>query len=104
MIKVINYVNWEYSSSTKWCFDGNVLTRDPFWTRDVIVHGPLWQSAGHIDKSESGGKGDSSYEDYTEGHFRYCVGPGNIGCVINQYSDITKRQFADGRYEASGSD
>ena len=60
---------------------------------------------GHNEKSESGEKGDSSYEDYTEGHFTYREGPGNIGCVINQlYPGITKRQFADGRYEASGSD
>ena len=103
--KILNfYLNWEYISKTKWCYNGSVLTRDPFWTRDAIVEAPLWEFVGHTDKEESGGRGDWEYENYTEGHFRYCIGPGSVGCVVNKYPSITKSLFADGTYELNCSD
>ena len=103
--KILNsYINWEYISKTKWCYNGSVLTKDPFWRRDVNVEAPLWEFVGHTDKEESGGKGDWEYENYTEGHFRYCIGPGSVGCVINKYPSITKSLYADGTYELDWSD
>lgn len=103
-VELIDVVLWEYVSSTKWCYDGTELTRDPVWTRSVDVSAPMWEFVGHIDETESGGEGDWERYDYTEGHFRYCIGPGSIGCIINKYPDIAKWLRADGSYRYAKND
>lgn len=103
VVPLINVVLWEYVSSTKWCYDGTELTRDPVWTRSVDVSG-LWEFVGHIDETGSGGEGDWEYYNYTEGHFRVCIGPGNTGCIKNRYPDIAKWLRADGSYESATND
>ncbi|MDE2823015.1 MAG: hypothetical protein OXK79_05875, partial [Chloroflexota bacterium] len=44
-VPLINVMLWEYVSSTKWCYNGTVLTKDPVWTRSVDVNG-LWEFVG----------------------------------------------------------
>ena len=85
---------WSYSSRTRWRYDGNVITREPSFTRDGDVEVFGFEFVGHTDKAESGGKGESEHEDYTEGHFRFCIL--NIGCTQNHYPDIIKWQYGNG--------
>ncbi len=93
---------WTYYSRTRWCYDGRVITSKPYLTRGKSVHMMGWEFVGHTDKSESGGKGDWVHEDYTEGHFRYCLQIGS-GCGINHYPDITKTQYGNGDYDSDWS-
>ena len=88
---------WTYKSKTRWCFDGSVITKEPTFTPSGKVHIMGWEFVGHVDKSDSGGKGEWMYEDFAQGHFRFCVL--GIGCTSNHYPDITKRQYADGTFE-----
>ena len=93
-----NYV-WKYRSKTHFCYDGTQITSDPFFTLSGHVFAVLWEFVGTLDESESGGEGDWMHQDYGQGHFRLCIGPGSIGCIQNDYPAITKRQYGDGTYE-----
>ena len=86
---------WVYGSETTWCFDGTEITYVK-WTRPVSTMWP-WTFVGHIDEDESGGVGEWSHYDYTQGHFRQCAG-GQIGCINDMYPSISKWQYADGTY------
>ena len=88
---------WTYESKTRWCFDGSLITEEPTFTRSGKVHIIGWEFVGHVDKSDSGGEGEWMYEDFTEGHFKFCIL--GVGCTSNHYPDITKRQYGDGTYE-----
>ncbi len=85
---------WRYTSSTMWCWDGTQITNDPYFTREGWAGWP-WEFVGHIDKSESGGQGDWVHRDYTQGHFKWCVG-GNFPCPKHRYPKLSKRQYGDG--------
>ena len=98
----IGYVLWEYRSSTRWCYDGSVLTKDPFWKVTHKENVIYWEFVRHVDKSESGGKGDSEYSNYAEGHFRMCIPATNV--CVNKYPNVTKNLYADGTYETSVND
>ena len=89
---------WTYKSKTHWCFDGSVITKKPHFTRGAETHFIGWEFVGHVDKSESGGRDEWMYEDFTEGHFRWCIT--DLGCLYNNYPDITKRQYGNGDYDS----
>ena len=102
-IRFINILIWEYRTNTRWCYDGEVLTQDPFFTRDVDTSGATWEFVRHLDESQSGGKGDTEHSDYAQGHFRQCLGIGSERtCWNDKYPSVTKRQWADGRAQAGG--
>ena len=87
-----------YHSQTYWCWNGSEITNDPHFTRSGRPVAPFWEFVGHLDKSESGGKGDWEHRDYTQGHFRLCFPL--IGCYQNAYPDISKIQRGDGTSSA----
>ncbi len=88
---------WKYISSTLWCWNGTVITNDPYFTRDAWAVWP-WQFAGHLDKSESGGQGDWAHRDYTQGHFKQCWGIDDE-CTDDMYPALSKAQYGDGSSE-----
>jgi len=62
---------------------------------------PFWYFDGHIDESNSGGKGEWSYEAWTQGEFSLCIG-NDIGCLLSLYPwiDITVLGNGDYSYDA----
>ena len=87
-------VVWKYISSTQWCWDGTQITDDPLFYRDFWTVYP-WEFVRHVSSNESGGQGDWVHRDYTKGHFRFCF-QGDLGCPINNYPSLTKRQYGNG--------
>lgn len=85
---------WTYKSKTLWCWNGSVITDVLEWTRPPWSQWP-WTFVGHLDDDESGGQGQWSHYDYTQGHFRQCFG-GDIGCVNDMYPELSKYQYGDG--------
>ena len=35
-------------------------------------------------------------EEWTEGHFKLCVGPFWVGCIKHEYTDTSRRQYSGG--------
>ncbi len=65
---------WQYTSTTHWCYDGTRITSEPTFTTDAKIYGianHFYSYAGSLQTSESGGLGELSYTDYTEGHFTF---------------------------------
>ena len=91
---------WRYTSSTFFCFDGEQFTRDPDFATDASVW-YLWEFVGNTQFHENGEEGDWIHTDYGEGHFKLCIGPWGIGCILHQYPHISKLQRADGSWTSS---
>ena len=100
---------WEYTSSTHWCWNGTVITSDPLFVTSAEIYGLaklVWDFEGDRTTSESGGKGESNFTDYAEGHFTLSI-PDDIEIDIKKvtiggnlspdwYPSIWKYQYADG--------
>lgn len=66
---------WEYVRYTlrvSWCHQDGTITSSRY-QRYANVWTTIWEFAGHIDQSISGGEGRDCYEVFTQGHFRFCV-------------------------------
>ena len=88
---------WTYASSTEWCWADGLISTVPVFTTSVEVHAPLWEFAGHVHQHESGGQGEASHFDATEGRFQLC--PANHGeCVQDAEILVVKWQDGDGEY------
>ena len=99
---LVGYTLWKFTRRTEWCWDGSVITSDPFLTTDGDVYYPFWSYEGVRDKWESGGEGDWMHRGQAEGYFKYCIGPWNLGCLQHVYPDIGKRQYGDGQSQSWG--
>lgn len=86
-----------YWSKTRWCYDGTLITNDPYFTRGGTAYHWPWFFRGHIDESTSGGKGETTWRDFTEGRFESCPNP-NIGCIAELTPEISKTVHGDGTY------
>lgn len=87
-----------YWSSTRWCWDGTYITNDPHFTRGGKAHQWPWFYRGHIDKSDSGGQGETEWEDFTEGEFESCPGS---NCIAQKTPEITKVLYGNGSRSSS---
>ncbi len=102
-------VNWKnalgqtlfsYFQKIDWCYDGSIITNNPTRLRWGEVYAPLWSFDGHIGNSESGGINQWSYEAWTQGKFKLCLG-GDIGCIQYKYPWIDMTVYGDGSYSSS---
>jgi len=65
---------WRYTSTTHWCYDGTRITSEPAFTTEAEIYGianHFYSYEGSFTTSESGGLGELSYTDYTEGQFAF---------------------------------
>ena len=65
---------WQYTSITHWCYDGTRITSEPVFTTEAKIYGianHFYSYEGSLTTSESGGLGELSYTDYTEGQFAF---------------------------------
>ena len=88
---------WSYKQQLNWCFDGTNVTSKSR-SRWGEVYAPLWQWAGHVGSSESGGVGQTYYKVRTHGEFKLCLG-GDIGCIQYAYPWVEQKGYGDGWYE-----
>ena len=101
---------WKYTSKTHWCWNGTEITSDPdFTTAGTIIlriARLFWEYEGDRRVSSKGGKGELSFTDRAEGHFRFHIpldvevnldevslGPD----IYNVYPTIWKYQYANGQ-------
>ena len=71
---------FSFSQKITWCYDGSEIISNPNTIRLGEVHYvPFWYFDGHIDESNSGGKGEWSYEAWTQGEFSLCIGKMILG-------------------------
>ena len=85
----------KYISKTRWCYNGTEIVGTPKFTRsgEVALSARLtWTFVGHIDKDTSWGPNRSYWWDYTEGRFKYKLGP-----VVKYWEpSISKTVYANG--------
>lgn len=85
---------YTYESSTRWCFNGQVITQTPVFDVSGRLHWKVWwEFVGHVRTKETGGRGDRLHSDFAQGHFKNCVP--DFGCVSYNPS-IKKTQSAKG--------
>ena len=84
---------WQYTSTTHWCYDGSRITSEPIFTTEAKIYGVanhFYGYEGSLSTSDSGGLGELSYTDYTQGHFTF---------GIPEYTDFSSLDFALGPVE-----
>ena len=101
-MNLVGYTVWKFSTRTTWCWNGTEITNAPHFTTDGDVYYLFWSYEGTTYEEEKGGEGDWMHQDSAEGEFKYCVGPGGIGCIQSAYPDIHKTQYGDGQKSATG--
>lgn len=85
---------YTYKSSTRWCYNGRIITQSPSFNVSARLHWKIWwEFVGHVSEKESGGRGESLHTDFAQGHFKNC--PPSFGCV-HYYPSIKKTQTAKG--------
>ena len=92
---------WTFKSRTKWYYDGESITRVPTFSTNGETHYLFWRYLGIASESQQGGYSYTYHYDNAQGEFAYC--PPVTGCVNYDYPSISKSQYGDGSYSASGS-
>ena len=87
------------STTTRWCYDGSVITEAPSVELEVISSALFWRFDGYRNNSEHGGEGQERHSDSVQGAFSYC--PPLAGCIQHLYPRVNKRQLGDGNASAS---
>ena len=83
---------WNFTSETRWCWDGTEITTKPHFTTDVEVLWPFWSYEGNTELFELGGQGEWYHNDFAMGKFRLCF----VGCIESGYAEISKSQYGNG--------
>lgn len=89
---------FDYHQHIDWCFDGTTVT-SAYRTRWGATYAPWWVFRGHIDSTESGGAGYTSYYAYTQGSFEYC--PPFQFCTFQTYPYIGQTGYGSGGFSQS---
>ena len=63
---------WTYESITEWCWADGIISTTPVFTINAEIQAPLWDFAGHVERQESGGRGEAEHTDVAEGLFKLC--------------------------------
>jgi hypothetical protein len=91
---------WTYEAEVVFCYDGstvsNITTR-----RSASSESVGWSFDGHIEDTERGGAGRSSYSYWTQGEFSLCL-TGDIGCVQFVYPWVEVEVFGNGAHNTDG--
>ena len=97
---------WSYWSKTVWCWNGQVITSKPDFSRKGSVHSnppnETWSFLGHTKYKTTGGQGQWEFTDHTKGEFEVCgeFDLGDLGTVTICFIDdigIKKFQYGSGK-------
>ena len=83
---------WKFETDTFFCYDGDVLTRDPDVDYSKQATWPWrWVRLMYLDWT--GEAGDAHNYDYAKGYFKYCL---SFVCTKHKYPIVNKWQYGDG--------
>lgn len=95
---LVGWTLWRYNQQIKWCYKGGKITSASRLNRWGTVSGLVWEFKGHTGSAISGGKGKTSYNAWTQGHFAACA---VWVCAQHKYPWIRQIGYANGTYSAS---
>ena len=90
--KYAGLILWVFQTSTRFCYDGDVLTRDPRVTYYKRATWP-WHWVRLMYLNWTGEAGDEHNYDYASGYFKFCP---IVTCTEHEYPVINKWQYGDG--------